>query len=376
MPRFYRYYRGENAPFDFNYIEKKWFWPILGMGILILFYFLRSVCTPFFIAIFIGYLGYPIINWFQHHGISRTISSLSFIVLICIVLVMFMMIFLPVLQVETIALMREIPGYLQTLNEKYMPWLERLSGQSIQIDTKTIQQFLADNISNVSNMGVYALRYLSQRSSALIGLIFNSFLIPIVLFYVLRDWHPFIRFLKKLIPFQFRRSVFKVVGEMSDILSQTIRGQITVVIIQSFLYSFALWLAGLEFSIAIGVMTGVLSIIPYVGFSIGFLTGILTALLQFDSFWQLIPVLIAFGVVQAIESFYLTPTIVGNRIGIHPVIVIFSLLAFGELFGFTGVLLALPASSVLVVACRHLLHAYTHSRFYTGKRNGTIITES
>jgi predicted PurR-regulated permease PerM len=154
--------------------------------------------------------------------------------------------------------------------------------------------------------------------------------------------------------------------EVDSVLAEFLRGQVTVILVMSVYYVLALWLAGLDFALPIGLITGLLVFVPYVGALLGFLLGTVAALMQFDGLWGLLWVWLAFGVGQTLEGMAVTPLLVGERIGLHPVAVIFALLAFGQLFGFFGILLALPASAALLVALRHLRGAYLASSLYGG----------
>jgi predicted PurR-regulated permease PerM len=198
----------------------------------------------------------------------------------------------------------------------------------------------------------------------LLTVIFNAVLIPVALFYLLMDWDRFVARLLELVPPRARPKVDSFTHEADQVLGQYLRGQFLVMLVMAVLYSTGLALFGLDLALPIGLFTGLAMFIPYLGFGIGLLLATLAGLLQFASAKAIVMVAVVYGVGQMLEGFYLTPRFVGERIGLHPLAVIFALLAFGQLFGFVGVLVALPASAVLLVAMRRLRVGYMASRLY------------
>jgi predicted PurR-regulated permease PerM len=201
---------------------------------------------------------------------------------------------------------------------------------------------------------------------ALIGLMVNVLLAPVVMFYLLLDWHGMLGRFGGVVPRPWHAKLGSVANDIDAVLSQYLRGQILVMAILAVYYSIALWLAGIPSAFSIGVVTGLLIFIPYLGYATGLILALLVATLQFAGWEPIIAVLIVYGIGQVIESFVLTPFLVGERIGLHPLAVIFALMAFGQLFGFVGVLAALPASAALLVGLREVRALYLASRFYQG----------
>ena len=208
--------------------------------------------------------------------------------------------------------------------------------------------------------------HLREGGSALVGLAALVLLIPVVMFYLLQDWPQLVANVQAIIPRPMLPRTLRIFNDIDSVLSQFLRGQLSVMLLLAVFYSVGLWLAGLKFALPVGVITGLLVFIPYIGFGGGLVLAILTALLQADGWSPLIGVAIVYGLGQAIESFVLTPYLVGERIGLHPVAVIFALMAFGQLFGFVGVLVALPASAAILVGLRELRAAWLTSRIYRG----------
>jgi predicted PurR-regulated permease PerM len=194
----------------------------------------------------------------------------------------------------------------------------------------------------------------------------NLVLIPVVLFYLLMDWQRFVRHFEALVPRPARGAYDSFVAECDAVLGQYLRGQLSVMALLAVYYSLALWAFGLELAFPIGVFTGLAVFVPYVGYGVGLILAVLAGVLQFSPSEALLMVAVVYGVGQLIESFLLTPRLVGERIGLHPLHVIFALMAFGQLFGFVGVLVALPVSAVLLVAIRRLRTQYQTSALYRG----------
>jgi predicted PurR-regulated permease PerM len=191
-------------------------------------------------------------------------------------------------------------------------------------------------------------------------------LIPLVLFYLLVDWNILVNKVGQLIPRKYIAKTQEIALEIDAVLAEFLRGQLSVMLLMSMVYSAGLWLAGLEVAVPIGILSGLLGFIPYLGFGLGLILGLFSALLQFGNITDIIPVLVVFGLGQIVESMVLTPYLVGDRIGLHPLVVIFALMAGGQLFGFAGVLLALPVSAALAVGFRHAKQTYLTSQFYNG----------
>jgi predicted PurR-regulated permease PerM len=198
----------------------------------------------------------------------------------------------------------------------------------------------------------------------MLALFTNLFLTPFVLFYLLLDWHQLLDRLDRAVPRRWYLTVRDMAGEIDELMSQFLRGQLLVMLILAVLYSGGLAIAGFDSALPVGTLTGLLVFVPYLGFALGLMLALLSALLQFDGYYGLVSVAIVYGIGQCVESFYLTPRLVGERLGLHPLAVLFALLVFGEVFGFFGVLLALPASAILLVGLRRVRRNYLSSDFY------------
>jgi predicted PurR-regulated permease PerM len=274
------------------------------------------------------------------------------------------LIVIPVLQKEIPLLQAQIPLFLAKLDAFLAPRLKEM-GIIIKLDGTGLKKIFSEQMAT-SGDEVWSTVLASARVGgvALLGWVVTLVLVPVVLFYMLLDWHKILDALAGVVP---RRWVVQTVGmahEVNLLLAQYLRGQLLVMLVLAAYYSAGLTIAGFDVALPVGIITGLLVFIPYIGFGLGLILALIAAVLQFSDWHGLIAVAIIYGSGQVIEGFFLTPRLVGERIGLNPLAVIFALLAFGQLFGFVGVLLALPASAILMVAFKHLRHHYLRSSFY------------
>jgi predicted PurR-regulated permease PerM len=258
----------------------------------------------------------------------------------------------------------QVPLLFDKLNNWLVPLLGKL-GIPLRLDAASIRELLTKLLNeNAQDVTSGLLTSLKLGGNVFMSLVGYLILIPVALFYLLMDWPSMVARAQALLPEQLRAGALHFMDEADDMLAQYLRGQLLVMLILAALYSGGLAIAGFDLALPIGVFTGLAMFIPYIGFGIGLLLALLAGLLQFEPVYALTSVAIVFGVGQLIESLYLTPRLVGQRIGLHPLAVIFALLAFGQVFGFVGVLVALPASAVMAVALRRMLLAYKQSDYY------------
>lgn len=329
-----------------------------------LIYLLGPILSPFLFGAILAYIGSPLVGWGARHRVPRMIGALLVVAGMIAVIGALILILAPMVQTEAATIARRLPELADRFNERFVPWAQQRFGIDLQFDAASLRALITDNVSGMQNVGVWLLGSLKIGGVALLGFFANLLLTPVVMFYLLMDWDKLLVKLGGLLPRRWNEQALVIAGEIDGVLAEYLRGQITVMAILAVFYAAALWLAGLQFAIPIGVLTGLLIFIPYLGFGIGLVLALLVALLQFAAWQGVVIVLIVYGIGQLLESIVLTPWLVGERIGLHPLAVIFALLAFGQLFGFTGVLLALPASAAILVALRHVRHAYTGSALY------------
>jgi predicted PurR-regulated permease PerM len=265
---------------------------------------------------------------------------------------------------EFAQLLKRMPDLAVLLQSKFAPWLEEKLGITLQLDLASIKEMIADNLAGAQTLSMKLLSGVKAGGTLILAIVINLALIPVVMFYLLRDWNRIFERLEELTPRRWLAKVRTLALEVDDVLAEFLRGQASVMIVLAIYYAVALSIAGLQFAVPIGILTGLLVFVPYVGFGLGLILGVLAALLQWNGWPGFAAVLAVYGVGQLLEGYVLVPWLVGDRIGLHPLAVIFALLAFGQLFGFAGVLLALPASAVLLVALRHMRSAYNESALY------------
>jgi predicted PurR-regulated permease PerM len=335
-------------------------------------YLLSPILTPFLFAAILAYICSPLVDRLEQLKVPRTLGVLLVMIGLAASFVLLVLILVPLFGEQAASLMRRVASDLAALGARIAPWLQRF-GIDIPLTTGEIAEAVTEHMPAPADIGASVLPAITTGGLALIGFITNLVLVPVVLFYILRDWNHIVARIDESIPRRLHSQLTSVVGEMDSMLGQFLRGQVAVMVLLGAFYAVGLSLAGLQFALSIGVISGLLTFIPYVGAIIGFVLATLAGLAQFESMTGLLPVWGIFFVGQLLEGFVITPWLVGGRIRLHPVLVIFALLAFGELFGFFGMLIALPASAVLVVAFRRLREEYVESDLYSVRAEGIVL---
>lgn len=343
---------------------------ILLVGfLLVISYLLLPIMAPFLIAGIFAYICNPLVDRIERRGvgrfrIGRTVATLIVMLLMAVALIAIVLVIVPMLQRELTQVIDKLPNYINTVRLRLDPWLQQHFGFGINIDAAKLQEVFAKNWKSATDYASRVVVILSTHGMALINWLVNLLLIPVVLFFLLRDWHDLTDRIAIMLPRRHYAKIAEIAREVDQVLAEFLRGQLSVMLLMGVFYAIGLSLAGLELAIPIGLIAGLLGFVPYLGPATGILLAMLAAVLQFSSFSDLIPVAMVFVVGQGIESMFLTPWLVGDRIGLHPVVVIFALLAGGELFGFTGILLALPVSAAIAVGLRHAKRSYMQSDAY------------
>lgn len=339
-------------------------WIAVGIAVLVLLYVLAPVLTPFALAAILAYLLVPGVDWLARHRLPRVLAVLLMILLAGLALLALVLILVPVLQREIVTLQAQFPALVAKLNTDVAPRINEFFGTELRFDAQTLRALLAERVAGQDDIIAKLVAQARAGGVALLGVLGTLLLVPVVLFYVLADYHDLARRFEALLPRRMHSATVSMLAEIDALLAQFLRGQLSVMGTLAVYYSATLALAGFASALPIGILTGLLVFIPYVGFALGLILALLVALLQFGNLYGIAAVAVIYGVGQALESFVLTPRLVGERIGLHPLAVIFALLAFGELFGFFGILLALPASAAILVGLQRLTAAYLASEFY------------
>ena len=343
-----------------------WAWAAIALATGYLVWLLSPILAPFLFAAILAYILSPVVERLARRGPPRTVAVVVVLLLALCALVGLALIVVPLLYKESRLLAEKLPGLLDWINVAAALWIKSKLDLDFQLDVETLKQMARDAFSANEDLVKRILRSLGLGGLALFAFVANLLLVPVVLFYLLRDWNSLVRQVDELLPRRIHAKARTIAHEIDLVLAEWLRGQMLVVLIMSAYYVSTLWLAQLEFALPIGIITGLAVIVPYVGIVVGLFLATAAALMQFDTLSAVLWVWLAIGIGQMLEGMAVTPLIVGNRIGLHPIAVIFALLAFGQVFGFFGVLLALPASAMLLVALRHLRAAYVASPLYGG----------
>ncbi len=339
-------------------------WLGVAAALCALLYLLGPVLVPFALAAVLAYMLEPGVAWLVRKRLPRPAAVLLMIVLLGLVLLLLALILVPVLHKEAVALQQKFPAIVERLNTSVAPWLADKFDVHLRFDAETIRGLLTDHLSSGSTGAASLWSSIRVGTSAVLGIAALLFLVPMVLFYLLLDWPRLLERLRAVLPRRWEHQVVGMVKEVDTVLAQFLRGQIAVMLALAVYYSVALALAGFDVALPVGILTGLLVFIPYVGYGLGLILALLSALLQFGNWYGLGAVIVVYGLGQVLEGFFLTPRLVGERIGLHPLAVIFALMAFGQLFGFVGVLIALPASAAILVGLKHVRNRYVASSFY------------
>lgn len=349
--------------------SQKWLLLAVTLTVGFLLYLLAPVLTPFLAAALLAYLGDPLVDRMEAKGLPRTAAVAVMFVLFLSAMAILVLLIVPALQQQLLALANALPAYIDWAQQNLAPWLSQTFGIDVSLLDwsalkSTIKSTAQQHWSQVGGAAGGLMSWLSSSGMALVAALANLVLIPVVTFYLLRDWDHLVLRSRGLLPRKWETTAVQLATDSDTVLGSFLRGQLLVMLVLGAVYSLGLWWVGLELALIIGVVAGLVSFVPYLGFIIGILLAGVAAMMQFHEVYYLLLVAIVFGVGQALEGMLLTPLLVGDKIGLHPVAVIFAVMAGGQLFGFMGVMLALPAAAVIMVLLRYLHQQYQQSELY------------
>ncbi len=347
-------------------------WIGWGAGVLlcVLLYLLHPILSPFLVGILLAYLFDPLVDRLEKVGLSRTWGVIAVFALFTLVLMALLLVLVPMLAKQLYRLYELAPQMLDWLQHTAMPWVQARLGLGDGFwKFDKVKAAISEHMGQTTDIVGVVLSQATASSLALIGLLANLVLIPVVSFYLLRDWDVMMAKIRSLLPRDREARLVSLAGECHEVLGAFVRGQLLVMLALGVIYAAGLMLIGLELGLLIGLIAGLAAIVPYMGFVIGIGAALIAGLFQFGGdLYPMIGIVAVFMVGQALEGMVLTPLLVGDRIGLHPVAVIFAILAGGELFGFTGILLALPVAAVIMVLVRHVQDLYKDSGMYSGEQ--------
>ena len=343
-------------------------WPLVFAFfavLAVLFWVLQPILLPFVLGALIGYLGDPVVDRLEARGIGRTLGvSLVFLAFFGLYL-LGLLFAIPMLLNQIDDIIKRVPDVYTWLRDVVLPWLQSrtmITGARLpQIDWSAE---IADNWQSLSKITATTITRITGSGLGLILWMTNLALVPVVAFYLMRDWDDVMARVLRLLPRDWQEGAAQMAGEADEVVGAFLRGQFVVMCALGVLYTMGLWVAGVNLALLLGVVAGLASIVPYLGFIVGITASLIAAWIQFQELLPLLYVCLVFGVGQLVESFVLTPVLVGDRIGLHPVAVIFALMAGGQVAGFVGVVVALPVAAVIMVFARHAVAHYQQSDLY------------
>jgi predicted PurR-regulated permease PerM len=333
----------------------------------LLIYLLSPILAPFLAAAVLAYIFNPLVARMARR-VPRTMAVSIALALIAGVILVLLLVLMPLVTKQINTIVTQFPQFIDWIKLNLGPLVRQRFG--VELDTALVNEWLVAHTQEVQGLAVKLLPTLKSGGLALLGLIGNLVLTPLVLFYFMRDWDGMVAHASKLIPRQWNDTVSGLLKEIDAVLGEFLRGQLLVMLLMAIYYTLALWAVGLDYALSVGLLAGCLTFVPYLGVITGGLLATLTGMLQFADLTHLMWIWVVFVAGNVLEGSVFVPWLVGNRIGLHPVAVIFALLAFGQLFGFTGILLALPASAALLVWLRHVRGKYLASGMYQGSGSG------
>lgn len=339
-----------------------------------LIYLLDAVLMPFIAGMILAYLADPLANRFQRWGMNRPFAVSSVFLVLLFVLVVSLLILIPLLVQQLKQLGEAIPGIFNWVENTLAPQVQEWTGYDLTAELTNARETLVENWRDAGGYLAQALGQIGRSGMAFVSWITYVALIPVVTFYLLLDWNRLLSNIANLVPRQWADDTFRLARRCDEVLSSFLRGQLLVMLCLGVIYAVGLTLMGLNFGLLIGFVSGLVSIVPFLGFIVGLVIALVVALFQYATWWAVLGVVLVFSIGQMAESVILQPKLLGDKIGLHPVAVIFAVLAGGNLFGLTGVLLALPVAAVILVLLKEVKVRYQHSELYDDQNSDQQTT--
>lgn len=354
-----------------------WQWLVVGLVVGGLVWLLGPILTPFVISALLAWLGEPLVRKIERTGRSRTAAVVLVFTLMTLVLVLAVLLLIPLVENQVGKFIDWLPRFGQWLTGTAVPWTESKFNVELAgyVDPSQLIELLKEHWRQAGGVAAAVMGELSKSGMAVVTWMVNLALIPVVTFFFMRDGSSMLAKARELLPRPIEPTVTKLAHESDQVLGGFLRGQLSVMIALGTIYAVGLTAVGVDLGILIGLVAGLVSFVPYLGAIVGLGAAVIATLVQHGDLLHLALVLGVFGLGQLLESFWLTPWLVGDRIGLHPVAVIFAVMAGGQLFGFIGVLLALPAAAVAVVVGRYIYERYTESELYGADESPVVVVE-
>ncbi len=337
---------------------------VLAVLVSVLIYFLSPILTPFLVGALLAYLVNPIVVQLIRLRMPRVAAVGIVFLILFLAITLLILLLIPLIQTQIERLIAVLPAIVSWIQTMFETHLKEYVGAGQIINVDSLKTHLSENWTKAGGMASWLFSTIIHSGFELLHWFLNLILIAVVMFYLLYDWDKLVDGLRGLLPRNYVKTVTSLVVECNHVLGAFFRGQLLVMTVLGIFYSVGLSLLGLQLGLMIGILVGLLSIVPYLGIIIGILAASVAAFVQFGSFVAILPVWVLFAVGQTLDGMFITPKLVGGRIGLHPVAVIFAVLAGATLFGFFGVLLALPVAAVSMVVIRFLNQRYRNSKLY------------
>lgn len=353
-------------------------WQLVAITLLLgsAVYLLAPILTPFAAAALLAYLGDPLVDRLQARKLSRTAAVCVVFSLMTLGMVVFLLLLVPMIERQVGKFIERLPVYLAWGQNTLLPWIEAQTGFNVEgFELSSLVDMLKGHWQQAGGLAATVVGGLSKSGMAVVLWLTNLLLVPVLTFYLLRDWDVLVQHVRELLPRAVEPTISRLASQSDAVLASFLRGQLSVMVALGAIYSIGLALVGIDLALLIGMLAGIVSFIPYLGAIVGVGAGLIAALVQYGDWWHVLLVLAVFGIGQTFESFLLTPWLVGDRIGLHPVAVIFAIMAGGQLFGFLGVLLALPVAAIVMVLLRYAHEHYTQSELYGAPATAVAVAD-
>ena len=357
-------------------LARRWQWLLIALIVGWLIWLLAPVLTPFVCAALLGWLGDPWVDRLERSGRSRTTAVVLVFTLMLLLLVLALVILVPMIERQVVTVIESMPAYRDWFVDKALPWVEQRTGLELVawLDPDRLTEWIRGHWQQAGGVAATLFGYFSRSGFAVMAWVANLVLLPILTFYFLRDWDTLVERIAALVPRDHIATVTRLALESNEVLGAFLRGQFLVMLALGAIYAIGLSVVGLKVGLLVGIIAGLISFVPYLGTATGIVLGVIAALVQSGGDWSLVALVMGVFVAgQMLEGYVLTPRIVGDRIGLHPVAVIFAIMAGGQLFGFLGMLLALPVAAIANVLLRFAHERYTQSRLYAGDRPSIVL---
>ncbi len=343
------------------------FWLSALAALLIVLFILRAILLPFLAGMALAYALDPIADWFERRGFNRTTASVIILTLAIGVFALLLLLIAPVLVDQLAEMVNRLPDTMERLQNLFRSFVDSRFGAFLGLDSESLNKSLASFMAGGTEFLTRLAPSLWSGGVALVNILSLFIITPFVAFYMLRDWDKMIARIDALLPRDHADEIRGLARQMDAKVAAFVRGQMLSGLLLGAFYAIGLLLVGLNYGLLIGLASGIISFIPYAGFTAGFVISIVIALVQFWPEWPpLVAVVVVFMLGQLLEGYVLQPRLLGSMVGLHPVWLLFALFAFGALFGFVGLLIAVPAAAALGVLLAHGIEIYRSSALFRG----------